>query len=72
MKLLPKSIEIQRALAMDETVKTKLAGDMIEVPNEDDFKPEAAQAPEDEKQIEQRITGKAPHDFFETEAGARG
>lgn len=32
MKLLPKSIEIQRALAMDETVKFKVGGDMVEVP----------------------------------------
>lgn len=39
-KLLPKSIEIQQALAMDETVKTKISADMIEIPNEDDFKQE--------------------------------
>lgn len=39
-KLLPKSIEIQQALAMDETVKTKISGDMVQVPNEDDFKEE--------------------------------
>jgi recombination protein RecT len=32
MKLLPKSIEIQRALAMDETVKFKPSADMIEIP----------------------------------------
>lgn len=32
MKLLPKSIEIQRALSMDETVKTRIDTDMVEVP----------------------------------------
>lgn len=32
MKLLPKSIEIQRALAMDETVKFKVDADMVAVP----------------------------------------
>ena len=32
MKILPKSIEIQKALAMDETVKTKIDADMVEVP----------------------------------------
>lgn len=36
MKLLPKSIEIQKALAMDETVKTKIAPDMFEVPKVDE------------------------------------
>jgi len=34
MKLLPKSIEIQRALAMDETVKAKVDKDMFTVPDE--------------------------------------
>jgi len=37
MKLLPKSIEIQRALAMDETIKTKVDKDMFTVPSEADF-----------------------------------
>jgi len=37
MKLLPKSIEIQKALAMDETVKTKVAADMFEVKDEVDY-----------------------------------
>lgn len=37
MKILPKSIEIQRALAMDETVKTKIESNMVEVPNEIDY-----------------------------------
>ena len=32
MKLLPKSIEIQRAIAMDETVKFSVDKDMVEVP----------------------------------------
>jgi recombination protein RecT len=49
MKLLPKSIEIQRALAMDETIKTKVAMDMFNVPDKTewnnkeviDVKPEA-------------------------------
>jgi recombination protein RecT len=34
MKLLPKSIEIQRAMAMDETVKTKVDKEMFAVPDE--------------------------------------
>ena len=37
MKLLPKSIELQHALAMDETVKTKVDADMISVPDETDY-----------------------------------
>jgi len=40
MKVLPKSIEIQRALEMDETVKTKINSNMFDIPNEDDFSPE--------------------------------
>lgn len=45
MKLLPKSIEIQKALAMDETVKTKVAADMFEVKNEVDYEAEAPASP---------------------------
>lgn len=46
MKLLPKSIEIQRALAMDETVKTSVDADMVDVPSEViDQKPEELPAP---------------------------
>lgn len=37
MKLLPKSVEIQRAIAMDETTKTKIEPDMTEVPDETDW-----------------------------------
>ena len=37
MKLLPKSIEIQRALAMDETIKTKVDMDMFKVPDNTDW-----------------------------------
>ena len=37
MKLLPKSVEIQNALAMDETVKTKLDIDMVAIPNEVEY-----------------------------------
>lgn len=37
MKLLPKSIEIQKALAMDETIKTKIDPDMFTVKNELDY-----------------------------------
>jgi recombination protein RecT len=37
MKLLPKSIEIQRALAMDETVKTEIKADMFEVSDKTDW-----------------------------------
>lgn len=36
MKLMPKSVEIQNALQMDETVKTKLDVNMVEVPDEND------------------------------------
>lgn len=42
MKILPKSIEIQRAISMDETVKYGAGKDMFEVPNIDDFDPEEA------------------------------
>lgn len=34
MKLLPKSIEIQKALAMDNTIKSTVAADMIAIPDE--------------------------------------
>lgn len=34
MKLLPKSVEIQRALDMDETIKTKVEPNMTEVPDQ--------------------------------------
>jgi recombination protein RecT len=34
MKLLPKSIEIQKALAMDETIKTRISPDMFESADE--------------------------------------
>lgn len=44
MKLLPKSVEIQHALAMDETVKTKIDGDMVQIPDETDFKELSAPA----------------------------
>ena len=37
MKLLPKSIEIQRALAMDETIKSKVDKDMFNVPDNTDW-----------------------------------
>lgn len=53
MKLLPKSIEIQKALAMDETVKTKVAADMFEVKDEVDYTAAepAAQAPAAEAEL---------------------
>lgn len=38
MKLLPKSIEIQRALSLDETVKTKIDVDMSAIPDETEYK----------------------------------
>jgi len=37
MKLIPKSIEIQKAIAMDDTVKTKVAADMFDVKDEVDW-----------------------------------
>jgi len=37
MKLLPKSVEIQRILAMDETIKTKVDTDMFNVPDKTDW-----------------------------------
>lgn len=59
MKLLPKSVEIQKALALDETVKTKIDADMVEIPDETDYKPEivdatagpASEAPKDERKV---------------------
>ena len=41
LKLLPKSTEIQHALAMDETVKTRVEANMVEVPNEAEYTTEA-------------------------------
>jgi len=37
MKLIPKSIEIQQAISMDETVKTKLGIDMAVIPDETEW-----------------------------------
>jgi recombination protein RecT len=44
MKLLPKSIEIQRAIAMDETIKTKIAPDMFTVKDDIDFDKDVQEA----------------------------
>ena len=44
IKLLPKSVEIQNALAMDETVKLKLDTNMVEIPDTTDYKELPAQA----------------------------
>jgi recombination protein RecT len=55
MKLLPKSIEIQKALMMDETVKSKVSDEMIEVKNEIDYSTEDVQKPEPEKP-EKKVT----------------
>lgn len=41
MKILPKSVEIQTALAMDETVKSKVDIDMMSVPDETDYSVES-------------------------------
>jgi len=40
LKILPRSVELQKAMAMDETVKTKLDVDMITVPDETDYSSE--------------------------------
>ena len=48
MKVLPKSIEIQRALAMDETVKFEVKGDMFEAPPAEIDHSEQAALPEGE------------------------
>lgn len=37
LKTLPKSVEIQHALSMDETVKTRIDSDMVQIPNEADY-----------------------------------
>jgi len=50
MKLLPKSIEIQRAMAMDETIKTKVDKDMFAVPDNTDWNNENGQ-PQEEAQM---------------------
>jgi recombination protein RecT len=54
MKLLPKSIEVQRALAMDETVKTKVDADMFnipdEIPKEDKYIPIETQEVKEERE----------------------
>ena len=46
MKLIPKSIEIQKAIAMDNTVKTKVSADMFEIKDETDWEaPESQEKP---------------------------
>jgi len=37
MKLVPKSVEIQRALAMDQTTKTRIDPDMLNIPDETEW-----------------------------------
>lgn len=44
MKILPKSVELQRAIAMDETIKTKVDADMFKIPDETNWKNGAAEA----------------------------
>lgn len=44
MKLLPKSIEIQKAMAMDNTVKTKIDTDMFNIKDETDWNNEPIEA----------------------------
>ena len=56
IKQLPKSVEIQQALALDETIKTRLDADMVTIPDQTDYSPEPAQiAPASEA----RPSGKA-------------
>jgi recombinational DNA repair protein RecT len=42
LKILPRSVELQKAMAMDETVKTKLDIDMVSVPDETDYQEDKA------------------------------
>ena len=49
MKLLPKSIEIQKALDMDETTKTRVEPDMTQVADETTWEP--IEAPEETKAL---------------------
>ncbi len=75
MKLVPKSIEIQKALAMDETIKTNIDVNMEAVPDETDYdNAEPVQAevekdgnPKEEKPKEPKKTGLFPN-IKETEA----
>lgn len=60
MKLVPKSIELQRALAMDETIKTAVAPDMFTVKNEMDWN--AIPEPEAET-VKETPPETKPHDF---------
>lgn len=39
-KLLPKSVELQKALAMDSTTKTRISADMFSIPDETDWENE--------------------------------
>lgn len=52
MKLLPKSVEIQRAVSMDETIKTKIDKDMFAVPDNTNWEAEEAQVVEEPKETE--------------------
>jgi len=61
MKLLPKSIEIQRALAMDETVKTKIDADMVTVPDVTDY----SELPE--KEVAGELTEEEKRSIIEAE-----
>lgn len=44
-KMLPKSVELERAIKFDETIKTTIADDMIEIPDEMEYKEPVEEMP---------------------------
>jgi len=62
MKLLPKSIEIQKAISADETIKTQIAPDMLGLKDEANWDEQAVDVPLEEPQKE-----KDPGDYPDPE-----
>jgi len=67
MKLLPKSIEIQKALAMDETIKTKVSQDMFGIKDEANWENK-----EDAEIVEKKPSEDAPQSTNTTEKVPEG
>lgn len=66
VKLLPLSVESQKALSADETIKTKIDGDMANMPDETDWTTQEAEDAEiSEPEPEQSHQEERPHAYYE-------
>ena len=58
-KLLPKSVEIQHALSMDNTIKTRVSADMFDIPDETEWKDVEVEDVTEEEKPKSNIQKKA-------------